>query len=109
MAVGDGDTTGVGVRLTVPAEAIGEGWGDTAGVIVATRGDTVGEIEGDWLLLNTIGDMVGDTEVTLVTIFDVTIFFTVTIGVTMSLGDTSEEILALPPKIAERLLPYPGP
>ena len=76
-------------------------------------GDTSGDIETYWLSLYINGDMVGDingdTKVTLVTFFNVTTCFCVTTGVTMLLGDTSGEILVLAPKNAERRPPYPGP
>ena len=56
-----------------------------------------------------VGDTTGDIEVTLVTFFNVTTCFNVTIGVTMSLGDIFGEVVVLAPKNAKRRPPYPGP
>ncbi len=118
VAVKDGDTIGVDVRLgdTVGiAEGVGaivsrrDGTGDTerCGLGIGTNVEEGYKLLFESLCIN--GDTLGDTEVTLVTLFNVTDFFSVTIGVTMSLGDISGEILALPPKNAKRLPPYPGP
>ena len=46
--------------------------------------------------------MDGDTVVTLVTLFNVTTFFDVTIGVTVSPGDILEELVTPSPKKAKR-------